>query len=795
MKTTCQRTAVITLSTVLCFALALPAGAASNPATKCTSTKLKAIGKQAQLELKCYAKSEKKNVAVDSACLGKAADKATKLFDKADSKGGCLTLDDAAIVERAMSGSVRRVVALLQPGGPAGSICTSIKLKTAGKRAAKLLKAHAKAVKKEDASKLPDDVAKEDAKLSKLWGKAEGKGDCQTSGDLMRASATIDSGLDGILGSVRAVASETLEIPSGAEPAETPGSSGVDANDYPNLVTQFGTETFSLNNATYTRFYYQPDGQQPDAILVLVPGFEGGANSFKILAENLVSRAAENGTRLELWAFDRRGQQIEDLEGQDIAEQARDPEILLDWYYGAELGLTLSPELASGPNRRAFFHDAHTDTAFIANWTNLVISRDIDAVIEEARTVAKNQNVFLGGHSAGTGFTARYASTDFDLSGLGPEDPGYANVKGLVLLEGGGGSTSGAAPTADQLDRIEDKADGGLFYAVRDNAPRCVDGTPCTMATEATDCAAKGHEKCTEAAASYATVPGLLNPRVLAAGDVSAIQAILDPDTGENIIGVDHGAPGNNAIDVVPDLSVLGALPDATAYGGLGNFVDDDGSVASLAFFVASSVGAPGPDVGGLQTWQDITELPMPGSVLPDNGPEPTTLPGGDWGQEVEVTRIDRLTQTFYAGGTNFTDWYYPSSGLGTTSGLPGLDSSALSVGRSRRDIENLVEAPNIDVPVICFGGSNGLTPVPGDYTAFGESIGTCTAPSCDGSTPRVVDDATPNEAFPTFGDVAGGFEVHITEGVAHVDIVVAEDDADNNVITPLLAFIQRNAD
>ncbi len=50
-----------------------------------------------------------------------------------------------------------------------------------------------------------------------------------------------------------------------------------------------------------------------------------------------------------------------------------------------------------------------------------------------------------------------------------------------------------------------------------------------------------------------------------------------------------------------------------------------------------------------------------------------------------------------------------------------------------------------------------------------------------------------PNTAFPTLGGVNGGYEVHISEGFSHIDIVTAEDDADNNVIGPLLDFIQRN--
>jgi hypothetical protein len=176
------------------------------------------------------------------------------------------------------------------------------------------------------------------------------------------------------------------------------------------------------------------------------------------------------------------------------------------------------------------------------------------------------------------------------------------------------------------------------------------------------------------------------------------------------------------------------------------------------------------------------------------------------------------MSKNFYLGGTNSTDVYYPAAGPSVTSvsgvctagvcsvGNIGascsmdtdcsqainLDSSALSIGRGRRDIENLTQAANINIPVIAFGGTNGLATVPGVYSAFGVSIGVCTAPSCNG-TPRVVDRLNPNPAFPTFGGAPGGFEVVMAEGFAHLDIVTAEDNADNPVPAALLAFVQRN--
>jgi len=599
-----------------------------------------------------------------------------------------------------------------------------------------------------------------------------------------------------------AVAQETNLLPSPAQPPHTPGSPGVVVTN-PKLLAQFGGGAFDLNHAIYTRYRFRnAPAAQPDAILVLIPGFEGGAGGFKVLAENLIPRVfAESGQVVEVWAFDRRGHQLEDLLGLDVAEETLDAQLALDWLFGEELGLGPPPL-----GRRAEFYNTQDDIPFLADWTPLVHSIDVDAVIETARATARDANVFLGGHSAGTGFAARYAATDFDLMGTGTPDPGYAKLRGLVLIEGGGGSTAGAAPDDDTLDLIEARFDGGLFGAVRDDAPRCVDGTTaCTPETEDVDCAALANDQCVPPTTAYATFGSLLTPQLLASADPVAIQASFDPDGGKAILQVEQGGvPGNKATSVVPQLNILNAvLPDATAQGLIGLFVDDEGFAASQAAFIATSVGALGPTVDGLATWLDSDEAdafpPCPGGacVTPDNGPAPTALPPIVWGVEQEAIRFERFIAGLYVGGTNFTDWYYPSSGLSVTQGLPSLDSSALSldppVGRGRRDIENLTQASAVDVPVIAFGGSNGLAPVSGSFVPFATSIGACAAASCDG-TERLVDAGSPSAAFPSFGDVPGGFEVYITEGYAHVDPLAAEDGTANRVIGPLAAFLVRNA-
>src|SRR5512143_409076 len=137
----------------------------------------------------------------------------------------------------------------------------------------------------------------------------------------------------------------TIDVASPAAPADTPGSPGVVVGNA-KLLTQFGAGA-DLNFARYTRFHFDDGGTRPDALLILVPGFEAGANTFKILAENLLRRARrETQLVVEVWAYDRRSNQLEDTAGLDVAEQLADPQVALDWLYGGELGLALDPALA-----------------------------------------------------------------------------------------------------------------------------------------------------------------------------------------------------------------------------------------------------------------------------------------------------------------------------------------------------------------------------------------------------------------------------------------------------------------
>ncbi len=367
-----------------------------------------------------------------------------------------------------------------------------------------------------------------------------------------------------------------VDLASPAAPAGSPD--GTLATAVPagsSLAVQFGSTTFDLNNSTYWRFH-APGAGDPDAVLILVPGFVGGANSFKYLAENLIVRAqASAGMVLEVWAYDRRTNQLEDDAGVVLAEAERDPLLGLDWYFGGELGFALDPRLS----RRAVFHDG-ADVAFLANWTFNMFARDIDVIVDAAHALPSAPAVFLGGHSLGTTFAARYAATDFD-TGAGVS-AGHSKLSGLVLFEGGGDSIEATPVSDDDLDLIIARADGGLLAAVANSDARCVDGTPCPGGDA--DCAGIAlpagalTNKCVEPVEAYTGADlsaafVLVTPQVQAVGDVAAIQGVLDPD-GLSLIQTDFGSGA--PVDIVTGLGALSVLPPATTGAAIGFFLDDD---------------------------------------------------------------------------------------------------------------------------------------------------------------------------------------------------------------------------
>ncbi len=207
--------------------------------------------------------------------------------------------------------------------------------------------------------------------------------------------ATIPNPLD-----LQRVTAERLEIPGFVEP-HTPQA---------------------LNKALFNR-YSLPKTGKASAVIVLMPGFLGGATNFDRLARTIVSA---NPT-LEVWAVDRRSNLLEDHRVLSQAYRQRDP--LLAWAY----------HIRDAGKAGGFKPLEPKDVAFMGYWGLQVHLEDLRRVVQLAR--GYGQRVILGGHSLGAAMVSLYAGWDFGGTA------GYEDLDGLLLLDGAAGNTGSSSVT------------------------------------------------------------------------------------------------------------------------------------------------------------------------------------------------------------------------------------------------------------------------------------------------------------------------------------------------------------
>ncbi|MFE5398579.1 alpha/beta hydrolase [Streptomyces sp. NPDC056568] len=139
-------------------------------------------------------------------------------------------------------------------------------------------------------------------------------------------------------------------------------------------------------------------------VLVLLGGREGGAGVFRHTARALASA----GDDLQVWAVDRREQNLADLSG-----FAESPEQATEYYLGGHY--QVQDPAAS---------------AFAAQWGLEVLLEDVRRVVREASDGGR-RDVVLGGVSVGGSEALLYAAWDFDGT------PGYRDLAGLAVVDGG----------------------------------------------------------------------------------------------------------------------------------------------------------------------------------------------------------------------------------------------------------------------------------------------------------------------------------------------------------------------
>jgi pimeloyl-ACP methyl ester carboxylesterase len=180
-------------------------------------------------------------------------------------------------------------------------------------------------------------------------------------------------------------------------------------------------------------------------VLVLMPGTEGGAGDFTLDARYLVKHDRD----LQVWAIDRRTQALEDtgtfaaaLRGQISPQQAFD--YYLGWIFNG-----------GNPANHFQFRSPSADP-YAREWGMSVALNDARAVVLKARAHGRRQ-VVLGGHSLGASLTVAYAAWDFNGR------PGYKDLKGLVLIDGGLLGSFDAYDLAQAQKAVADLQSGSPF--------------------------------------------------------------------------------------------------------------------------------------------------------------------------------------------------------------------------------------------------------------------------------------------------------------------------------------------
>jgi pimeloyl-ACP methyl ester carboxylesterase len=158
--------------------------------------------------------------------------------------------------------------------------------------------------------------------------------------------------------------------------------------------------------AKYDRVSYERFGPaSARRVLILVPGTQAGAGDFSLVGPEIVKRVRG----LQVWAYDRRSQALEDHTG----FASGDPDKAFDYY------------LQGG----GFQPVSGDSVPFAREWGLKLALEDLHKVVQRARRGGRK--VILGGHSLGASMAVAYAAWDFHGRA------GSKDLAGLVLIDGG----------------------------------------------------------------------------------------------------------------------------------------------------------------------------------------------------------------------------------------------------------------------------------------------------------------------------------------------------------------------
>ncbi len=420
----------------------------------------------------------------------------------------------------------------------------------------------------------------------------------------------------------------------------------------------------------FTRYRPETVGEPKavEAILVLIPGYMGGANSFNYIGRQLVSKADADGgpERRLVRAFDRRTNCREDLTGMNAAEAAGDPGIAVDYYYhGVEVGGHVFQGFLGEP-----------DVPFLSEFGLKLLMDDVQKIISEMLPGAADPKatVFVGGHSAGGGYASFFAGWDFDGNEMTEEDAGFNNCAGLIGLDGTVGSRSGDfIEEAEYTQRLAEIRSGAaarlnllmgvtpealaLFELIGMNAHLFPD-VESTLTQDV------------PYSSSVLSLMGLLHSRDLT-HFITGTPAFADfRYTNEAVLGVFFDDNFNPVGILQTSMGFLqgGVVVEKEFPGDLADLLGLFG-IQKDGVFIPWDAGPPSAlGTGPLYSWVNFDEV---GNASDPNFLDTTgTLLYTNWREE--MVDIQDVAVGLYWGDTNFPEWYYT-----TRIGLDGQAASA----------------------------------------------------------------------------------------------------------------------
>ncbi len=399
------------------------------------------------------------------------------------------------------------------------------------------------------------------------------------------------------------------------------------------------------NRLRVVRYRVDADPPRPArAIVVMMPGFLGGAGSLDGLARAIVRRSTA-GDAFEAWAIDRRSNLLEDTHGLDVAEVRKDPTIAQK-YYG---------DLATIEGKTFDGFKSGVESPWASEWGAATTLGDLRAVIALVPTDERAKRVILLGHSLGGILAEEYAAWDFQGT------PGYRELAGLVLVDGVTGD-EGKASSIDRAGYENGSQTGGAF------GPR------------------PGVVKDIRAGNVFFTLP-FLGTKAYMVSEYVAMQARFSPDA----VSVDDGR--DSLLSVLLGQTPMPKLTNRAAFG----FAFDDKSCGLQIAAVSCGHGE-----GGAITEYDSA---FGGKLShPSDASATYRWVEHDQSNPKEATSIDDAARAWYEGPQlNFAEWYFPqrlSIDADTASTLDVQD------GDWRASEYGLVakHGKEIDVPVLAAG-------------------------------------------------------------------------------------------